>query len=223
MVPRMERSFDSIISLLMGDGAQYPSLSVDDFLLTEEVSSGKVLSKTAKDWVKNYKHMFGRKGLQVADLQQNPTFRPRWGSTFFPTLTTGCTKIVNFNQKRVYSSDPISPECGVCGISALMTTWCWLWSALDLAAAHGMPVTRELANQLGCNKLEVDSISNSALCSCVSWLMFKCVPVKVWQFAIRQCNVCVWVFQDCAKVGNSMHMTCIGATLVAAVLTTSKM
>ena len=44
---------------------------------------------------------------------------------------------------------------------------------LDLAAAHAMPVSAELAAILRCNQLDVSSISNSALCGCVPWLLLR--------------------------------------------------
>ena len=60
-----------------------------------------------------------------------------------------------------------------------------VWTGgLELAASHGMPVTPELASMLGCNKLEVEPISNSALCSCVSWPFLSVVEIHSSRFNI---------------------------------------
>ena len=82
------------------------ALTVDDFILTEPMSSSEqksVMTKSNKLWAKEYHRQFGKKGIRVADLQQNPCFRPRWGGTMFPTLTTGCTKMYHVQQKKMYS------------------------------------------------------------------------------------------------------------------------
>lgn len=82
------------------------ALTVDDFILTEPLPSSEQrsgMTKCNKLWAKEYKKQFGKKGICVADLQQNPSFRPRWGGTMFPTLTAGCTKMFHVKQKKLYS------------------------------------------------------------------------------------------------------------------------
>lgn len=60
---------------------------------------------------------------------------------------------------------------------------------MELAAIHGMPVCKSLAERLAVKKMKLGQvgISNSALCG---------------------------------RVGNSMHFTCVGCSLVAIVLLT---
>ena len=85
-----------------------PALSVSDFLVSEAMATTELrsgLTKTNRKWIKQYKGKFDESGLQVADLQQNPSVRPRWGGRDFPTLTTGCTKMYNVKKDQLYSPD----------------------------------------------------------------------------------------------------------------------
>lgn len=133
-----------------------PAPSVGDFLLSEKNPDFEnVLTASNKKFLKGYESEFGERGITVADLQQNPKKRPRWGSCVMPTLTTGCSKMVHIPSQR-------------------------LFSGLDLAACHGMPVTQSVATILGTSQLNVGSISNSALCSCVGNNMhLSCIGAAV--------------------------------------------
>ena len=82
------------------------ALTVDDFLLTEPLPSSEersLMTKYNKLWAKEYQKKIRKKGIRVADLQQNPSARPRWGAETFPTLTTGCTKMFHVQQQKMYS------------------------------------------------------------------------------------------------------------------------
>ena len=108
---RMRVSFSEFVEAIRTDrdGGPTSALSVDDFLLCEPVASSvfkSQLTKTNKLWTKQYKKLFGEQGLKVADLQQNPAQRPRWGGNCMPTLTTGCTKIINVHKDQLYSWGP---------------------------------------------------------------------------------------------------------------------
>ena len=102
---RLNMPFFDFLKMIKTAGPS-TELTVDDFLLGEPLSdsdSRAMLTASNKRWAKDYKNMFRQHGLRVADLQQNPAERPRWGGAMFPTLTTGCTKIYNVEKKRLYS------------------------------------------------------------------------------------------------------------------------
>ena len=44
-----------------------------------------------------------KKPIVVADLNQNPEKRPRWGQQLFPCLTTNCAKLMHLPSKQLYS------------------------------------------------------------------------------------------------------------------------
>ena len=81
-----------------------PAPSVGDFLLSEKNPDFEnVLTASNKKFLKGYESEFGERGITVADLQQNPKKRPRWGYCVMPTLTTGCSKMVHIPSQRLFS------------------------------------------------------------------------------------------------------------------------
>ena len=85
---RMSISFKEFILELEREfrSKPLPALSVSDFLLSKPMTTPElksVLTKTNRKWIKQYKSKFDESGLQVADLQQNPSVRPRWGAATF--------------------------------------------------------------------------------------------------------------------------------------------
>lgn len=100
------------------------SLTTADFLLCQVDNNESAAQKTQKlteSQMKRkalYESLFRDKGITVCDLQQNPQQRPRWGSDCFPTLTTGCTKIMNIEAEgRIYSQ----------GLSKMESCWLIRW------------------------------------------------------------------------------------------------
>ena len=84
-----------------------PALTVDEFLLSEyNADADLTLTKLNRKFLEQYMDLFGPRGATVVDLQQNPQKRPRWGSAMFPTLTTGCSKMMNMAKHQLYSEGP---------------------------------------------------------------------------------------------------------------------
>ena len=108
---RMEPSFDDFLEKVLAVSQAVSDdlpiqLTSSDFLLStpmtrKEVDS--VLTKGNKTRADNYRQKFQDKGIQIADLQQNPDQRPRWGNENFPTLTRGCTKMMHLPTGQIYS------------------------------------------------------------------------------------------------------------------------
>ena len=81
-----------------------PALTADEFLLSEyNADTDLTLTKLNHKFLGQYMDLFGPRVATVVDLQQNPHKRPRWGSTMFPTLTTGCSKMMNLAKHQLYS------------------------------------------------------------------------------------------------------------------------
>ena len=84
-----------------------PALTVDEFLLSEyNADADLTLTKLNRKFLEQYMDLFGPRGATVVDLQQNPQKRSRWGSAMFPTLTTGCSKMMNMAKHQLYSEGP---------------------------------------------------------------------------------------------------------------------
>ena len=81
-----------------------PELTVDEFLLPEyNPDADLTLTKLNQKFLRQYMDLYQPKGATVVDLQQNPLKRPRWGSSMFPTFTTGCNKMMNMAKQQLYS------------------------------------------------------------------------------------------------------------------------
>ena len=75
----------------------------------------------------------------VADLNQNPEQRPKWGSDTMPTLTTGCSRMRwNLGGRYLHGG--------------------------ELCLLHGIPVTKQIAEIMGCPVVNTNGISHTALC-----------------------------------------------------------
>ena len=86
-----------------------PALSVSDFLLSEPMTTTElrsVLTKTNRKWIKQYKGKFDESGLQVADLQQNPSVRPRWGGQGLSDFDNRLYKDVQCQEGPAVQSRP---------------------------------------------------------------------------------------------------------------------
>ena len=75
----------------------------------------------------------------VADLNQNPDQRPKYGTELVPTLTTGCSRIrYKIDDRYLHGS--------------------------ELLLLHGIPVTRQIADVMQCDMVDVAGVSHSAMC-----------------------------------------------------------
>ena len=113
---------------------QEPMPNAEDFLLSEKNPEFEsVLTTTNEKFLRGYESEFAERGITVADLQQNPTKRPRWVSCVMPTLTTGCTKMMHVPTQRLFSRSlgliPAGPL-----VSRLLNPDVYL-----LAASHDTP------------------------------------------------------------------------------------
>lgn len=77
--------------------------------------------------------------FQVADLYQDPLARPRHGSKCLPALTTGCARLWLRKQKR----------------------FC---SGIELLLMHSVPVTKQAAELMCCDQIQLGQLSHRSMC-----------------------------------------------------------
>lgn len=115
-------------------------LALEDFLLDKDpVCEADVklsLTKTQRKWLNIYKTRFA--GAQVVDLTQNPAKRPRKGVGLMPTLTTSCNKMLHVPSFHMFTG-------------------------MELALLHAMPVSGSAAEQLRTRKFKVNDVSKTTI------------------------------------------------------------
>ena len=76
---------------------------------------------------------------RVADFNQNPKTRPRHGTKWLPTLTTGCARMRLRDQSRFLHG-------------------------VELLLSQGIPATIEIANVMKCSMVQAQEVSHRAQC-----------------------------------------------------------
>ena len=173
---RFASTLSSFVELLQTENWNF-GLSPSDFIL--EDSQGSVrLTEANQGRLHEYAAMVPKPS--VVDLGQNPSARPRMGYDTFPTLTRGCTKLMHIESGHIFSESLsrlflcVWVGCPNWTGGLGHVSWMYCSGGLELAAAHGMPIDRALSNILGSRSLSTHDVSNSALCSMVTWLHVAC-------------------------------------------------